>query len=230
MELTKKITAIVISATLIFFAGYEFNVHLPSLEVRIESLGFFAPAGFVALFAVTTPLFISVDALCLVAGVLFPLFTGELAIILATYLSAAAIFFTGRHFVRDKVREIISRHRHLAIIELIIRGQNSFKLMFLIRLTPMPFAMVSYALSLTEVAFLPYMAATSGILLYNCSLVYLGYAAKHMGGALSGNGGGAFSHSFLVIGVIALLFVLAYIGRMAGKALNVQNNQDKVSQ
>lgn len=224
MEVAKKILVIVIFTGLILLAGYEFNVHLPGLEARIESLGIFAPLGFIILFAVLTPLFISVDALCLAAGVIFPILTGVLAVIIATYLSAAAIFILGRRYFRDKVKGLIGRHRRLAIIDSNIKGQNSFKLMFLLRLTPMPFAIASYALSLTNVGFLPYMAATSGILLYNCSLVYVGYTAKHLGGVLSENGGSALPHVLLALGLLALLVVLACVGKKAISALNARNS------
>ena len=88
-------------------------------------------------------------------------------IIIATYVAAALIFFIGRYLLRNKVLIFIAEHKRFAALDAVISGNDAFKLMLLLRLTPLPFAMLSYALSVTEVKFWPYLAATSGILIYN---------------------------------------------------------------
>jgi uncharacterized membrane protein YdjX (TVP38/TMEM64 family) len=41
----------------------------------------------------------------------------------------------------------IAGHKRLAGLDKVISGDNAFKLMLLLRLTPRPFALLSYALS-----------------------------------------------------------------------------------
>jgi uncharacterized membrane protein YdjX (TVP38/TMEM64 family) len=127
--------------------------------------------------------------------------------------------------LRKKVEVFIARSNRFAFIDKVINSQNSLKLMFLLRLTPMPFALVSYALALTKVELWPYLWATSGILLYNCSLVYLGYATKHLGGVLTGNGSSSLSHTLLVFGLLALVVVLGYVTKVASKTLRQLNSE-----
>jgi len=92
--------------------------------------------------------------------------------------------------------------------------------MFLLRLTPLPFAMLSYAFSVTEVRFRPYLAATSGILIYNTSLVYFGYTAKHLSGLISEvSPRNTVSYPLLAVGLVIFLMVLIYVAKVAGKAV-----------
>ncbi len=193
-------------------------------------MGFFAPMGFIFLFTVLSPVFVSVDALCFAAGVLFPIVTGELTVVIATYLSAAMIFFLGRDFMRERVHAFIAGHKRFAALDKAISGDNAFKLMLLLRLTPLPFAMLSYALSVTQVKFRPYLAATSGILVYNGSLVYFGYATKHLTGLVRGAPQtGIASHSLLVFGLITLIATLIYVAKIAGnllKGMDLENSGD----
>jgi uncharacterized membrane protein YdjX (TVP38/TMEM64 family) len=109
-------------------------------------------------------------------------------------------------------------------LDKVISGDNAFKLMLLLRLTPLPFAMLSYALSVTEVKFWPYLAATSGILIYNSTLFYLGYTTKHLTGLARGvSRTGIVSHTMLIFGLLILLAVLMYVAKIAGDTLKQLN-------
>ena len=220
MSITRKLSVILALAVLILFIGHELELYLNDLELWIQKLGVFAPLGFVALFVVLTPFFVSVDTLCFVAGLIFSFGAGELYVVIATYLASAFIFFLGRYLIKDRVIAFISRHKHLAALDTAINDQP-FKLMFLLRLTPLPFAMLSYALSVTQVKFRPYLAATSGILIYNSSLVYMGYTTKHLAGLVSGSAKqGAVSYPLLALGVVILLLVLIYMTKLAGETID----------
>lgn len=220
MSIARKLSVILALAVLILFIGHELELYLNDLELWIQKLGVFAPLGFVALFVVLTPFFVSVDTLCFVAGLIFSFGAGELYVVIATYLASAFIFFLGRYLIKDRVIAFISRHKHLAALDTAINDQP-FKLMFLLRLTPLPFAMLSYALSVTQVKFRPYLAATSGILIYNSSLVYMGYTTKHLAGLVSGSAKqGAVSYPLLALGVVILLLVLIYMTKLAGETID----------
>jgi uncharacterized membrane protein YdjX (TVP38/TMEM64 family) len=217
--LIKKLAIALIFVGLVLLIGYELELYLPDLEVWIQDMGALAPLGFIALFVVLTPFFISVDALCFAAGLLFPIIAGEIYIIIATYLAAAVIFFLGRYLLRDRVLILLARHKRFSELDEVIKD-NEFKLMFLLRLIPLPFAMLSYAFSVTQVRFWPYLAATRGVLIYNISLVYFGYTAKHLSGLISGaSSQSSVSYPLLALGLVISLVVLIYVAKIAGKTV-----------
>lgn len=220
MNFFRRILVIAGFAAGILLAGHELELHLPELENQVMALGIFAPLGFIALFVLLTPFFVSVDALCFTAGLLFPLIVGEYCVVIATYLAAALIFFLGRHLFRERVHAFIARHERFGLLDNLLKG-DELKLMFLMRLTPLPFAMLSYSLSVTHVRFWPYLTATTGILIYNCSLVYFGYTTKQLSGLVNGSPlSSGVSLPQLVIGLILLLCILIFLIKAATRVFN----------
>jgi uncharacterized membrane protein YdjX (TVP38/TMEM64 family) len=222
-SLHSKLTVVLAAVTLIFLIVHELELHLPDLEVWIESLGALAPLAFITLFVVVTPLFISVDTLCFVAGLLFTIVAAEFYMMISTYLAAAVIFFLGRHLFKERVITLLAKHKELAALDTALNSQP-LKLMFLLRLTPLPFAMLSYALAVTEVRFWHYLLATSGIFIYNGSLVYMGYTTKHLAGLISGSAQqSSVSYPLLILGLLILVFVLFYVAKLASDTLKQLN-------
>jgi uncharacterized membrane protein YdjX (TVP38/TMEM64 family) len=220
MSITRKLSVILAIAGVILIIGHELELYLPDLELWIEKMGAFAPLGFILLFVVLTPAFISVDTLCFAAGLLFSIGAAEIYMTAATYLASALIFFLGRYLFKDRVVTFIAKHKQLAALDSAINSQP-FKLMFLLRLTPLPFAMLSYAFSVTQVRFWPYLGATTGILIYNTSLVYMGYTTKHLAGLVSGSAKqSSVSYPLLALGLVILLLVLFYVTKIANETIN----------
>jgi uncharacterized membrane protein YdjX (TVP38/TMEM64 family) len=93
---------------------------------------------------------------CLVFG-FWPTFP---AIVLASNLGAALAFALGRTLVRARVHAWVAKRAKLAAVEQAI-GAESFRLVFLLRLTPLiPFNALNYVLGVTPIRFAPYAAAT----------------------------------------------------------------------
>ena len=219
----RKLSVILAIACVLVFIGHELKLYLPDLELWIAKLGAFAPLGFIALFVALTPVFVSVDALCFAAGLLFSFGAAEFYMTLATYLASTLIFFLGRYLIKDKVVTFIAQHPQLATLDATISNQP-FKLMFLLRLTPLPFALLSYALSVTEVRFRPYLGATSGILIYNASLVYMGYTTKQLAALVSGTEQqSGVSYPLLALGLAFTLAVLFYVTKIANETITRLN-------
>lgn len=220
MSVARKLSVILAIAGAILIIGHELELYLPDLELWVEKLGVYAPLGFIALFIVLTPFFVSVDTLCFAAGLLFSIGAAEFYMTVATYLASALIFLLGRYLFKDRVVTFIAKHKQFAALDAAINAQP-FKLMFLLRLTPLPFAMLSYALSVTEVRFWPYLGATTGILIYNASLVYMGYTTKHLAGLVSGSAKqSGVSYPVLAFGVVISLLVLFYVTKIASETIN----------
>lgn len=220
-------------AGLLILIGHELKLRLPDLEHWVQNLGPWAPLGFIGSFIVLTPFVVSVDALCFAAGLLFPIGEGMLCIIIAIYLAASLIFVLGRYLFRQKVARFIAKNEKIAALNTALANQ-SFKLMFLLRLTPLPFAMLSYAFAIAPVRFWPYLTATSGIFIHTLTLVYIGYTTKHIAGWISGSSTQpALPYPLLVVGLLFTLGILFYVSKLAGKALkdlHIDNGQDKVAQ
>jgi len=215
------------SRLLLFVAGIVvlslfaqwFEFYIPEIEVWIKGLGGWAPLAFILLFIGATPFFLSVDALCLAAGILFPLLAASLYIIISTYLAATVIFILGRSLFQNKVKQLLAKHPKLENMDAVLVG-NDFKIMFLLRLLPLPFALLSYAFSATQVKFKAYILSTSGILIYNLTLVYFGYTAKHIASmAHSVQAASTINYPLLIIGAIGIALILTLIVKIVRKTL-----------
>ncbi|WP_232216362.1 MULTISPECIES: TVP38/TMEM64 family protein [Methylobacter] len=229
-ELTRKLLLLVPIVGILLVIGHQLELHLPDLEHWVKNLGPWAPLGFIGLFVVLTPFFVSVDALCFAAGLLFSIGAGTFYIVIATYLAAALIFVLGRYLFRQKVVSFIARHKKIAALNSALADQP-FKLMFLLRLTPLPFALLSYAFAIAPVRFWPYLTATSGIFIYNLALVYIGYTTKHLAGWASGaSAQPTVPYPLLAAGLLLTLGIMFYISKLAGKALkdlHIDNDREK---
>jgi uncharacterized membrane protein YdjX (TVP38/TMEM64 family) len=223
----RKLAIVLVFVGVVLLIGHELELYLPGLEGWIQSMGAFAPLCFIAVFVTLTPFFVSADALCFAAGLLFPIGAGMLCIIIATYLASAFMFFLGRYLLRDKIRTYLAAHKRFAELNQVIKN-HELKLMFLLRLMPLPFAMLSYAFSVTQVRLRPYLVATSGILIYNISLFYFGYSAKHLSGLISSEASAqnAVSYPLLTAGLIIFVAVLIYVAKIAGKTVKQMGYKD----
>jgi uncharacterized membrane protein YdjX (TVP38/TMEM64 family) len=120
---------------------------------------------------------------CLVFG-FWPTFP---AIVLASNLGAELAFVLGRTLLRDQVHRWLRERPRLAAVERAI-GEESFRLVFLLRLTPLvPFNALNYVLGVTPIRFAPYALATFlGMLpgtLLNC---YTLASVRELGPVLAG--------------------------------------------
>jgi uncharacterized membrane protein YdjX (TVP38/TMEM64 family) len=93
---------------------------------------------------------------CLVFG-FWPTFP---AIVLASNLGAELAFVLGRTLLRERVHAWLAARPRRAAVERAI-GEESFRLVFLMRLTPLvPFSALNYLLGVTPIRFGPYALAT----------------------------------------------------------------------
>jgi uncharacterized membrane protein YdjX (TVP38/TMEM64 family) len=204
--------AIIIS---IIFIGYWLESHIALIEASLKELGPWAGIGFIALFIMLTPFFFSVDVLCVIAGALFTLNEAIVYVMIATMLAAAVIFYLGRYVAREKAQMLLQRHPKLDMCSELI-DENGFKVMFLLRLLPIPFALLSYVFAISRTSFLPYWIATTGLFLYNTALVYFGYLASHFSDQLAQGGNYEGPHNILLFGgIFVCILVILIISKIA---------------
>lgn len=197
--------------------GYWLEHHVTTIENWLSGMGHWAGLGFIVLFIVLTPFFFSVDVLCVIAGALFSLPNAIGYVLAATLLSAAVIFYIGRNLAQEKIQSIVQKHNKLSAVDQLI-AMGGFKIMFLLRLLPFPFAILSYVFSISRVPFWPYWFATTGIFFYNSVIVYFGYIAMHMTKQLSQGDDYSGPHNTMlfggILGCIIVLFLVSRIARI----------------
>jgi len=149
------------------------------------------------------------------------LFGGGVSASIGSTLGATAAFLLGRTVLRERAaRAIAGNPRFRAMDDAI--GQSGFKMVFLLRLSPVfPFNVLNYALGLTKVRLRDYFFASwigmfPGMLLY----VYLGATAQNLAAATGGaRDKSPQEYAVLVIGLLATLLVVVLVTRAARKAL-----------
>jgi len=118
----RKLAIVLVFVGVVLLIGHELELYLPGLEVWIQGMGAFAPQCFIAVFVALTPFFVSADALCFAAGLLFPIGAGMFCLIIATYLASAFMFFLGRYLLRDKIRTYLAAHKRFAELNEVIKN------------------------------------------------------------------------------------------------------------
>ena len=171
---------------LLVLAGKFVGAHIQQAEAWIAQQGIWAPLVYLLIYCLCVSIFVSVDLLSFAAGVIFGLWWGFLYAFIGTFLSGALIFFIAHHVDRDRIDRFVKQHPKLSKMD-DATSKHEFKIMFLLRLTPLPFAMLSYALAQTRVSFVAYVVACAGMFLTNFVSVYSGFLAGHMGKLTSGS-------------------------------------------
>lgn len=192
---------------------------------RVEDLGVWAPVVFILGYVIATVAFLPGSALTLAAGFIFGLGRGTLYTFIGATLGSAASFLVARYLARRAIERKIAGNPKFAAIDGAV-GREGFKIVALLRLSPLfPFNLLNYALGLTKVPFLQYLAASIAMLPGTLLYVYYGAVARKATGSLAEAASGAKiekgaeSWIFLGLGLVATIVVTTYVTRLAGKAL-----------
>ncbi len=218
--------AAVVLLVLVGRQGGEFlRQNLGAFKAWVDGLGFWGPAAFVLVYIVATVAFIPGSWLTIAAGAIFGLARGTLFVFFGSTLGATAAFLVARYLARGWVERKIEGNRKFEAIDRAI-GTDGGKIVFLIRLSPaFPFNLLNYALGLTRVRFLPYLAACVGMLPGTFLYVYTGKLAYEAVGDISALAGGVEVerglgyYAVLVLGIVATLLVTVLVTRRAQRAL-----------
>lgn len=176
------------------------------LAAWLVGLGIWAPILFLIAYVLGAVLLVPAALLTLVGGAVFgPLWGAVLDIIGAT-LGAGVVFLLARYLAADWVAARVGGRmaRLIAGVE-----ADGWRFVAAVRLLPvLPYAVVSYALGLTRIAFWPYLAA-SAVCMVPAAFAYswLGYAGR------AAAAGDRTAISFGLLG-LGLLGVAAFIPRV----------------
>ncbi len=185
----------------------------------IESLGWWAPTAFVALYTLCTLLLVPRTVLTVAAGFLFGFGWGAILALLSINLGANLAFLSGRHFARAAVERRARNHARFLALDRAV-GRDGWRLVALVRLTPVfPYSLINYAFGLTQVAWIQFACGSFlGMLPGTLLLVALGtltdFAAEQ-----SEAKGGVWLHAATAAAMLAGVVSTLVVARFAKRAL-----------
>ena len=154
-------------------------LNLAAIESRLHTLGPWAPAAFVVLWAVWALAFLPGSVLGIAGGALFGPVWGAVWNLLGATLAASLAFLAARYIASDWIARTLGGR-----LKVLLEGieAEGWRFVALVRLVPMfPFSLTNYALGLTRIRF-----STYGITSFVCmipaviALTYLGFAGREM--------------------------------------------------
>jgi uncharacterized membrane protein YdjX (TVP38/TMEM64 family) len=199
-----------------------------AIASRIRGAGASGVLLFTAAYVLATVALLPGSLLTLVAGFAYGPVGGLLVTSPASVLAATVAFLLGRTAFRGRVqRRLAGSPRARALNRAI--GRDSFKLILLLRLSPVvPFNLLNYALGASEASVGRYVAASFiGMLPGTWMYVYLGSLATTAAALTdAGRGGGAGRIALSVGGLVATVAAVAIVTRSARGALERELNAE----
>ena len=180
-----------------------------TLDQWLSGLGAWAPAVFLALYALGTIAFVPGVLFALTGGALFGPIWGAVLNLLGATIGASLAFLIARYLAGDWAERMAAGR-----LRRIVAGVESegWRFVAFLRLVPLfPFNLTNYALGLTRIGFLPY-AITSLVCMAPGAVAYtwLGHAGRE---ALAGDMA-AIRYGLLALGLLA---AIAFLPRLIGR-------------
>lgn len=182
----------------------------------LVALGPNAIPAFILLYLLATILGFPNILLILVAGTIFGLVPGIIAVSIADTLGAVACFLLGRTLARKRIKKWISKNPSFAQLDQAV-GKKGWKILLLTRLSPLvPSNILNYGFSCTKVNFWQYcFFSWLGMLPIIALYVYLG----SFGISLLQEGLTPRKLALQSVGIILAIGAALYTTRIARKAM-----------
>jgi uncharacterized membrane protein YdjX (TVP38/TMEM64 family) len=210
-------------AALVVLVGFGFllRTHYGTIEAWLSGLGPAAPLAFLGIQVIAVPLMFPVSVLGFLCGALFGFAAGTGLMFVGGLASASIMFAIARGLAAERVRRYAAaRPRLRRFLE--EADRDSLRLMVLVRLSPLHFALASYLLGASRARFGPYLLATCCVLPSSALQAWVGHSARTVGQrAASGEVTSPWHLALLVVGIVAAVVLIMLLGRMARRALDV---------
>lgn len=197
---------------------YRDQLNVAALENWVINAGALGPLLYIALYASATVLFLPGSLLTLAGGALFGPVWGTLYSLTGATLGATLAFLVARYLAQEWVRQ-----RTGGILKKLLDGVDAegWKFVAFVRLVPLfPFNLLNYALGLTRIGLVAYIAA-SFVFMFPGALAYtyLGYAGRE---AVAG-GEGLIQKGLLALALLGLVaFLPSLIKRLRGAPISAE--------
>ena len=196
----------------------QFLEHLQQSIQDMHGLGIFAFAG---IFVLAQMCMVPVAPLGMAFGLFFGFAHGWLGLMLGCVIGASINFLISRHLARAAVTRWLGSNEKFRMIDSAV-AREGWKIVALLRFVPIPFGLANYCYGLTPVRFWPYLGATAlAIIPPNSLFVWMGSTFHGSLASLVGKGRPhhPLEYVFLGVGVIAAVFALRYVAKVAKAAV-----------
>lgn len=199
--------------------GKEIAHHLHVIERWITKLGWMGFFAYIILFVLLTSVFFPDSVMGIIAGTLFGLKYGSIAVLTGFLLGSSFQFWLSRHLLKDRVEHMVAIRPNLTSIQQAVR-QQEFRLQLLLRLTPISPVMLSYLFGVSGVRFAGFFIACIVHFPVFFLEVYFGYAGRHIARMAGRSELTIVMHDITIIGgFIVAVIVVIFISRMARQAV-----------
>jgi uncharacterized membrane protein YdjX (TVP38/TMEM64 family) len=231
MKLALKIAAAVTALVVLLLVGREVPAQLPRFTAWVASLGAWGPVAFIAGYSIAPVVFAPAFLLTIAAGAIFGFLPGVLYVMIGASIGATLAFLTGRYLARGFVEGLLAREPRLRLIDRAVE-RHGFRLVALLRMSPaVPFTLLNYALGLSRVRLLDYVAANIGMLPVVAMYVYSGKVAGDLATLASGVAPprGPLYYAMIALGLVATVGVTLYVTRIARQAIEHEMDEPPVT-
>jgi uncharacterized membrane protein YdjX (TVP38/TMEM64 family) len=197
------IVLLVIAGIAAAYWAFDGVISAEALEVRIASLGVWAPVGFVLLYGIATVVMVPGSIFDLVGGALFGPYFGSALNLAGGSLGASLAFLVARYIARDWVEARAGR-RTKGIVRNV--DADGWQFVAFVRLVPVfPYNVLNYLLGLTHIPFHHYLLATI-VFMAPSTFIYtwIGVAGRE---AIAGNVNNL-RYALLALGLLAVMLML----------------------
>lgn len=218
-----KAVVIVAVVTLVVVLAWRLPVShwIVSLADRVRGMGAVGVALFIAVYVLAEVALLPGSLFTLAAGFAYGPVGGLLVASPASVVAATVAFLLGRTVLRDWIKKKIAQSPRARALDTAI-GRNSFRLILLLRLSPViPFNILNYALGLSDAKVGRYVIASFiGMLPGTWMYVYLGSLATTAARLTDASrGGGPQRLALTLAGLAATVIVVVLVTRSAQRAL-----------
>lgn len=217
-----KVGLAVAALAIAVLAGREAAAELPRFTAWVASLGAWGPAVFIAGYSIAPVIFAPAFLLTIAAGAIFGFVKGVIYVMIGATIGATLAFLTGRYLARQFVEGLMRREPRLQLIDRAVE-RHGFRLVALLRMSPaVPFVLLNYALGLSRVRLLDYVAASIGMLPVVAMYVYTGKVAGDLASLASGSAQprGPAYYALIGLGFVSTVGVTIYVTRIARQAID----------
>lgn len=206
--LARIVLALAVAAGIAWALTHRQVFETGAITATLNDLGVWAPAGFVALYALGTVLFFSGALLSLAGGALFGPVWGTLWNLLGAMLGATLAFLIARIIGAEWISQRLGGRLKRVIDGVEAEG---WRFVALMRLVPLvPFNLLNYALGLTRISLAAYVLASAICMLPGAiAYTWLGYAGR----SVAAGDTSALRYGLLGLGALAMIAFLPRLFR-----------------
>lgn len=213
------IAVAVVVLVLVVLLGREAGHHIAAIERWIVALGPTGLAVFVGLLVVGTSVLVPESLFGIAAGVVFGIWTGFLTILTGNVLAAILQYVLARRLLRNRIQQTLSSRPQLAAVQRAVL-QDEIRLQFLLRLTPLNAASLSYVFGAAGVRFAGFLFACVALIPHLLMEVYLGHAGQHLTRLSGSTRPHSFAHEAVTFGgVLITAIVVLVVSRIARRTI-----------